>query len=119
MFAKVILPSDFVVGDIEVDEFGPLPGQTRPEEDEDEARNEEENESDIVTEKAQVAGGESVTDDGRRAEGTSGAAEGKEDDSAGAGADLEQDPAMGFEYDGEVGISVCIIFSADLLLYSS
>ncbi|CAM9228266.1 unnamed protein product, partial [Laminaria digitata] len=33
---EMILPTDFVVGDIEVDEHGPLPGQTLPSDEDDE-----------------------------------------------------------------------------------
>lgn len=99
-----------MVGDIEVDEFGPLPGQTRPdEENEDEGGNEQENDTEIETENAQVPGGESAAGNRGRAEGTSGVAEGKEDDTVGAAADLEDDPAVGFEYDGEVGILWCFV----------
>lgn len=88
---QVILPSDFVVGDIEVDENGPLPGQVLsgdagPDND-DEENNDNGNDS--------TAGSVAPGGDGGGADGVTDA----------AALDVEpEDPAMGFEYEGEVNM---------------
>lgn len=83
---QVILPSDFVVGDVEVDENGPLHGQVLDNEDGD--GNEDGDEI-----------GSAAADGG--APGGGGSANG-EAEAAAVALDLEpEDPSMGFEYEGE------------------
>lgn len=108
--AQVILPSDFVVGDIEVDEHGPLPGQT-PRDDDDDGDDADDGgggETEIERETEQRDG------EGEGREGVAGgtgdeypAADGSNDGETAAAAEaaVEVEPddrAMGFEYDGEV-----------------
>ncbi|CAB1098944.1 unnamed protein product [Ectocarpus sp. CCAP 1310/34] len=87
---EVILPSDFVVGDIEVDENGPLPGQVLSgaagpdKDDEENDKNDNGNDS--------TAGSVAPGGEGAGADGVMDA----------AALDVEpEDPAMGFEYEGE------------------
>lgn len=84
--AQVILPSDFVVGDVEVDENGPLPGQLLADDEENEDAND-------------------TGDDGAYADGDASAGGGDGGESADEAVvppGLEpEDPAMGFEYEGE------------------
>lgn len=100
---QVILPSDFVVGNIEVDEFGPIPGQERSADDKEDL-DAALIESKDDTSKGEAAGRESATvnsADGDE-DGGPAAARGKDDGSAIGTADLKDDPGMGFEYEGEV-----------------
>lgn len=127
---QVILPSDFVVGDIEVDEHGPLPGQALPSDDDDDKEASQE-EGEVVAVDSQGNKRSSVKEiasaDGKPP-GTAGTAGGGGDDAvasnigggvggggggsneAGAQEVEPEDPAMGFEYDGEV-IKHCADFS--------
>lgn len=88
---QVILPSDFVVGDIEVDENGPLPGQVLSgdagPDNNDEDNDNNDNGNDITA--------------GSVAPGGEGAGAGGVTDAAALDVEPE-DPAMGFEYEGEV-----------------
>lgn len=79
-----------MVGDVEVDEHGPLTGQTVPDKDND-------NDNDINdADETSFADGESLADAGGSDDGGGGG-----DDAAMPDVDSD-DPAMGFEYDGEV-----------------
>ena len=101
---QVILPTDFVVGDIEVDEHGPLPGQALPGDD-------GENENELGGANRET---DATASENRRSSGQGVASAGAELPGAGDGGgggggggsevlDIEpEDPAMGFEYDGEV-----------------
>lgn len=100
----MILPTDFVVGDIEVDEHGPLPGKTLPGDD-------GENENELGGANRET---DATASENRRSSGQGVASAGAELPGAGDGGgggggggsevlDIEpEDPAMGFEYDGEV-----------------
>lgn len=110
---KVILPTDFVVGDIAVDEFGPLMGTELPQDgaDGEGEKHERENTTDEVNHQGSDGGDTAnVTSAATPAEsdpeGTTGVATAdEENDAIGATVDPEDEPAAGFEYEGEVGVS--------------
>lgn len=123
-FLQVILPSDFVVGDIEVDEYGPLPGQRFAGEEDESISNDDcsvetdhgdsgepEGVSDVGGDSADDddTSGVAMVNDAQRASidgpgmldaGRLGGGVGHDNDSL-ASAE-EEDSEMGFEYDGEV-----------------
>ena len=130
---QVILPSDFVVGDLEVDEHGPLPGQALPGDDdeENEAGQEEgevvavdshSNKRSSVQEIASADGKPPGTAGGGSGGGgdavssNTGGGGGGGSNEAGAQDVEPEDPAMGFEYDGEV-IKHCAEFSVSPKLF--
>lgn len=100
--AQVILPSDFVVGDIEVDENGPLPGQVVPG-DADDDNGDDDGVADENGNKSDDGDGNEPNDSGSAAGSGGGGGQEITGITASAAVDLEpEDEAMGFEYDGEV-----------------
>lgn len=82
-----------MVGDVEVNENGPLPGQALPDDEENDNDNGDGNDN------GSTAGGGGPTSD------IGGGCSGSIDEAAAAAAPVDvepDDPSMGFEYDGEV-----------------
>lgn len=100
----MIMPSDFVVGDVEVDEHGSLPGQVLPDDDDQVNHNGNANEIGDTGEPSASAsglGGDADASDG---------GDGGERVRDVAAIEVEaDDPAIGFEYDGEVKIYIAVL----------